>query len=120
MWRLDLLRCATSVNGSCPRLEYHVLISGSCGLPTCCEGLAGEDVFAYENFFAHQRNGVFLELGALDGYSYSNTLLFEHFMGWCRPTSTLSAPLLPAPLRDSTFRCYNTPRLLCERANLYI
>lgn len=37
---------------------------------------------AYENFFHKMRGGTFLELGALDGYSYSNTLLFEHYLGW--------------------------------------
>ena len=44
---------------------------------------AEEDLFAYTNFFWKMRGGVYLEAGALDGYSYSNTLLFDHYAGWC-------------------------------------
>ncbi len=43
---------------------------------------AGEDLFAYDNFFFKMRGGVFLELGALDGFTFSNTLLFERYLGW--------------------------------------
>ena len=44
--------------------------------------LAGEDLFAYDNFFFKMRGGVFLEMGALDGFTFSNTLLFERYLGW--------------------------------------
>ena len=43
---------------------------------------AGEDLFAYDNFFFKMRGGVFLEMGALDGFTFSNTLLFERYLGW--------------------------------------
>lgn len=42
----------------------------------------GEDAAIHTRFFANKRNGVFLELGALDGQTYSNTKFFEESMGW--------------------------------------
>ena len=48
----------------------------------CAPCLAGEDLFAYDNFFFKMRGGVFLEMGALDGFTFSNTLLFERYLGW--------------------------------------
>ncbi|EKX31742.1 hypothetical protein GUITHDRAFT_98750, partial [Guillardia theta CCMP2712] len=50
---------------------------------------SGEDEFAYRNFFSasikHKRlagNGTFVELGALDGLTFSNTHAFEKSFGW--------------------------------------
>lgn len=45
-------------------------------------GQLGEDKFVYERFFTRKRNGVFLEMGAYDGVTYSNTKFFEDHMGW--------------------------------------
>lgn len=45
-------------------------------------GQAGEDQIVYERYFQSRRNGIFLELGALDGVTYSNTKFFEDTMGW--------------------------------------
>jgi hypothetical protein len=42
----------------------------------------GEDYYAYQTFFGHVRNGTFVELGALDGEIFSNTKLFEDYLGW--------------------------------------
>ena len=42
----------------------------------------GEDKHVYEKYFKYKRNGVFLELGALDGQTYSNTKFFEETLGW--------------------------------------
>jgi len=43
----------------------------------CCE-----DKFLYENYFKNKRNGVYIELGALDGNLYSNTKFFEDYLDW--------------------------------------
>lgn len=42
----------------------------------------GEDKFLLENYFKNKKNGVFIELGALDGILYSNTKLFEDHLDW--------------------------------------
>lgn len=41
-----------------------------------------EDSFLYENFFKNKKNGVYIELGALNGVLYSNTKFFEDTLGW--------------------------------------
>ena len=41
-----------------------------------------EDLALYEQFFKDQRNGRFLELGALDGLALSNTYAFEAVLNW--------------------------------------
>lgn len=42
----------------------------------------GEDQFLNENFFKNKMNGVYVELGALDGILYSNTKFFEDTLNW--------------------------------------
>jgi FkbM family methyltransferase len=42
----------------------------------------GEDKFVYERYFKNKREGIFLELGALDGIQYSNTKFFEDELNW--------------------------------------
>jgi FkbM family methyltransferase len=42
----------------------------------------GQDQFLAANVFANQRSGVFVDIGAYDGISGSNTLHFEKFMNW--------------------------------------
>jgi FkbM family methyltransferase len=42
----------------------------------------GEDVFLNENIFKNYKNGIYIELGALDGVLYSNTKFFEDTLGW--------------------------------------
>lgn len=41
-----------------------------------------EDVYLNENFFRNKQNGVYIELGALDGVLYSNTKFFEDSLNW--------------------------------------
>lgn len=41
-----------------------------------------EDVYLNENIFKNKRNGVYIELGALDGVLYSNTKFFEDTLNW--------------------------------------
>src|SRR5690348_4695216 len=42
----------------------------------------GLDQFLFENFFRGKRNGVFVDAGAKDGETSSNSLFFERFMDW--------------------------------------
>lgn len=41
-----------------------------------------QDRFVNENFFHDKREGVFLEIGAHDGLTYSNTYFFEKNLDW--------------------------------------
>ena len=41
----------------------------------------GEDMALYNRFFNY-KNGFFIELGAMDGVIYSNTLFFEKYLNW--------------------------------------
>jgi len=41
-----------------------------------------QDQFVYERFFKDKRDGVFVDIGAHDGVSLSNTYFFEKWMGW--------------------------------------
>jgi len=42
----------------------------------------GQDKFVNEQFFFNYRNGVFVDIGANDGVSFSNSLFFEEELGW--------------------------------------
>lgn len=42
----------------------------------------GQDKWLNENIFKNKRNGVFAEIGAIDGLITSNTLAYEKFLGW--------------------------------------
>lgn len=43
---------------------------------------SGLDQFLFENFFRGRRGGVFVDAGATDGETSSNSLFFERFMDW--------------------------------------
>ena len=42
----------------------------------------GEDDFLNLNYFKNKKDGVYIELGALDGVKYSNTKFFEDNLNW--------------------------------------
>jgi len=42
----------------------------------------GQDRYLLENFFRGKRGGVFVDIGAYDGETLSNSLFFERTMGW--------------------------------------
>ena len=66
-------------------------------------GQCGEDEIVHERYFKNKRNGVFLELGALDGVKYSNTKFFEDTLGW--------TGVLIEPLSDQFEKCkVNRPK----------
>jgi len=43
---------------------------------------SAEDRILYEALFCNKQDGIFVELGALDGTRFSNTKFFEETMGW--------------------------------------
>ena len=43
---------------------------------------SGEEDFLWNNFFFGTSNGTFIEMGALDGEKFSNTLGLEMLLGW--------------------------------------
>lgn len=43
----------------------------------------GQDLFVYEMFFKNRDSpGYFVDIGAYDGMTYSNSLFFERHLGW--------------------------------------
>ena len=42
----------------------------------------GQDKYLLDSFFRGKRNGVFLDIGAYDGQTFSNSLFFEETMNW--------------------------------------
>lgn len=46
------------------------------------KGQYKQDEYVYNNFFAGQKNGTFLDVGAHDGISLNNTFFFEKMLGW--------------------------------------
>ena len=67
-----------------------------------------EDQYIIETFFRNKKNGVFLELGALDGVKFSNTYYLEKHMGWTgvliEPTKVLFENL---KINRPKSKCYN-------------
>ena len=53
-------------------------------------GQAEEDYHIHKTYFPSLRNGVFLEMGAMEGMLFSNTKFFEDTMGW---TGVLIEPI---------------------------
>lgn len=43
---------------------------------------SNEDVDLYNAFFCNVKDGIFVEMGALDGTTFSNTRFFDDFLGW--------------------------------------
>ena len=42
----------------------------------------GEDEYLNNRYFKNMQGGIFLEMGALDGVTYSNTKFYEDSLGW--------------------------------------
>ena len=43
--------------------------------------LMGQDVFIYENFFPNKRDGIFIDIGAAEGVSRSNSYFLKKSWG---------------------------------------
>ena len=50
--------------------------------PTVSRSQHAEDIYAYEHFFYGRGGGTFLEMGALNGLQWSNTVALERVLGW--------------------------------------
>lgn len=59
-----------------------------------------EDKFIFENYLNYE-NGFFIELGAMDGHTFSNTLFFERNLNWngilIEPTSQYNSLIKNRP-----------------------
>lgn len=73
-------------------LQSLVLIFVALSNKLCAEGYirpfapyfsqCGQDKYLNEAFFKNKREGTFIEIGAHDGVSFSNTYYFEKELGW--------------------------------------
>jgi FkbM family methyltransferase len=70
----------------------------------------GQDRFLLENFFRGRRGGVFVEIGAYDGETLSNTLFFERSMGW--------TGLCVEPLPTAFAKLKATRKAICENISI--
>jgi FkbM family methyltransferase len=66
----------------------------------------GQDRFLLENFFRGKRGGVFVDIGAYDGETFSNSLFFERSMGW--------TGLCVEPLPAAFAKLRATRKAVCE------
>jgi FkbM family methyltransferase len=66
----------------------------------------GQDRFLLENFFRGKRGGVFVDIGAYDGETFSNSLFFERSMGW--------TGLCVEPLPAAFAKLRATRKAICE------
>jgi len=67
----------------------------------------GQDRFLLENFFRGRRGGVFVDVGAYDGETFSNSLFFERTMGW--------TGLCVEPLPSAFAKLQATRKAICEQ-----
>jgi FkbM family methyltransferase len=67
----------------------------------------GQDRFLLENFFRGKRGGVFVDVGAYDGETFSNSLFFERAMGW--------TGLCIEPLPSAFAKLKATRKAICEQ-----
>jgi FkbM family methyltransferase len=69
----------------------------------------GEDTIIFNKYFKDKQNGVFLELGAMDGVIYSNTKFFEDTYGWTgvliEPDTRLYTRMISARPRSKCYNC---------------
>lgn len=69
----------------------------------------GQDKFLAQEIFKNKRNGYFIDIGAYDGITLSNTYYFEKQLGWTgvcvEPIPDMYAKLLIN--RDKNTRCIN-------------
>jgi FkbM family methyltransferase len=67
----------------------------------------GQDRFLLENFFRGKRGGVFVDVGAYDGATFSNSLFFERTMDW--------RGLCIEPLPAAFAKLKATRKAICEQ-----
>lgn len=102
------LRCAQQIF----RRNRKIKISGNNQQGCCFWSQWGEDTFLFKHFLNLERtDGTFLEAGACDGQSLSNTKFFEDTLGYCG--------ILVEPIADMYEEiCRTRPRCRAVRAAL--
>ncbi|MCX5922439.1 MAG: FkbM family methyltransferase [Candidatus Dependentiae bacterium] len=66
----------------------------------------GQDKFLNEHLFKNKRNGVFVDVGAHDGISYSNTYFFEKELGWTGLCVEPHPQIFPQLKNNRSATCY--------------
>eukprot|EP00931_Biecheleriopsis_adriatica_P091016 TRINITY_DN64926_c0_g1_i1.p1 TRINITY_DN64926_c0_g1~~TRINITY_DN64926_c0_g1_i1.p1 ORF type:complete len:259 (-),score=56.05 TRINITY_DN64926_c0_g1_i1:256-1032(-) len=80
---LSLLGVVTARDDACKAKSLLQVKQQPCVLPEAeFYSQSDEDKILYRNFFCGKSDGVFVELGALDGKRWSNSKFFEDTMGW--------------------------------------
>jgi FkbM family methyltransferase len=76
-------RRAADLDPSLPEIEYvQWAIGHHLGHYPQCFSQFGQDHYLDRHVFAGKRGGVFVDVGAYDGFTGSNTAFFEIFRGW--------------------------------------
>lgn len=68
---------------------------------------AGQDEFVHKSFFRDRREGVFLDIGAYDGITGSNTYFFERNLEWTGVCFEPSPGQFQRLIQNRTARCIN-------------
>ena len=66
-----------------------------------------QDLLLDETVFCGMRAGVFIDVGAHDGVSLSNTLMFERDRGWAGVCIEANPKVFPALAANRSARCLN-------------
>ena len=69
--------------------------------------MEGQDEFIHQRYFGDKRNGVFVDIGAYDGVTGSNTCFFERRLGWTGVCFEPSTQQFEKLTRNRTARCIN-------------
>jgi len=77
-----------------------------------------EDAAIFNMFFRDQRDGTYLELGALDGTLYSNTRFLEETMGWSGVLIEASPPSYEKLAKSRFERNILVNRAVCPKKGL--
>ena len=64
------------------KIFFLTLIPFSLSGDSVYKSQVGQDKYIYEAFFKNKRNGVFVDIGAHDGLTFSNSYFFEKELGW--------------------------------------
>lgn len=66
------------------RIMYYFFLFFLCGaqINGLYKSQVGQDQFLNECYFKNKSNGVFIDIGAHDGITLSNTWFFEKILGW--------------------------------------
>ncbi|HEY0835853.1 MAG TPA: FkbM family methyltransferase [Azospirillum sp.] len=67
----------------------------------------GQDAFVFETVLGGRRQGVFVDLGAFDGVTWSNTLFFERTLGWSGLCVEASPTIFTLLELNRACRCLN-------------